>query len=181
MFFEARRRDTGMNNLLNEKEIQQAFIKIFSKYKFDLAITHPPHGGEKPHPHHIQIYSLTKKFCQYHNCQFGFFAEQKLLFLDSNNKYVFNFKKRKYIFFRIFQSYMLIRNNSGSLLYLLTLFFDIWTQMGSFFGYETAVDLAYKQNALLEYMSQSDVLKSYNAYYKKKEYLFLKINTQSSS
>ena len=71
--------DTGIDRLLKSSELRQAFIKVFSKHKIDLAITHPPHGGEKPHPHHIQLNRMTKEFCNYYSVKFGFFSEQKLL------------------------------------------------------------------------------------------------------
>lgn len=38
-------------------------------------ITHPPHGGEKPHPHHLQIFWLACAESRRRGMKFGFFSE----------------------------------------------------------------------------------------------------------
>lgn len=169
--------DTGFNKYLKSKEVEQAFIKIFSRQKFDLVITHPPHGGEKPHPHHIQIYLEVKKFSKFHNFKFCFFSEQKLLGkFNQDSCYFFNYDNKKYISVRLIESFGLINKDQHRFLFLFSVLKDIWFNFDRYIGFETQVDLNEKQKALLKFSSQEEVLKSYNAFYKKYEYLFIKTN-----
>jgi len=166
--------DTGIDHFLKKTELQQAFIKVFSKYKIDLAITHPPHGGEKPHPHHIQLYFLTKDFSRYYSAQFSFFCEQKLLTASKNHNDLFlNLKKKKYIAYQIFQGYRSLKDKEDNLLYIIKCILSVFFSFKSFFGFETEVDIEAKQASLACFESQQDVLKSYYAYYKKSEYLYI--------
>lgn len=166
--------DTGIAHLLKKGELTQAFIKVFSKYKADLVITHPPHGGEKPHPHHIQLYRMSKEFCQYYSVQFGFFSEQKLL-AESNNErdYFFNLKKKKYIIYRLLQGYQLLTREEKKTTFFINTIFSVLFNSKVYAGFEIAVNLEEKQSALANFESQQDVLKSYNAFYKKTEFLFI--------
>lgn len=170
--------DTGIDHLLKKSELRQAFIKVFSKYKADLAITHPPHGGEKPHPHHIQLYKMSKEFCRFYSVQFGFFSEQKLL-AESNTsqEYFFSFKKKKYVFYRLLQGYRLLNEEEQKLTFYLSAVFSILFDFKAYAAFEVAVNLEAKQSALANFESQQDVLKSYNAFYKKSEFLFLRIRS----
>lgn len=170
--------DTGIDHFLKKSELRQAFIKVFSKYKADLAITHPPHGGEKPHPHHIQLYKMSKEFCRFYSVQFGFFSEQKLL-AESNTsqEYFFSFKKKKYVFYRLLQGYRLLNEEEQKLTFYLSTVFSILFDFKAYAAFEVAVNLEAKQSALANFESQQDVLKSYNAFYKKSEFLFLRIRS----
>jgi hypothetical protein len=174
--------DTGMNSLLDEDDVQQAFIKVFSKFKFDLVITHPPHGGEKAHPHHIQMFLITKKFSVFHNCNFGFFSEQKILDRSQyQNHYLMKFKKKKYIFARLRRAIDLIKKDENKVSFFLTMLFDIWINFNWYKGYEVEVDIKGKQQALKNFPSQSEDLKSYNAFYKSNEFLFIKTQKPKKS
>ena len=166
--------DTGIDHLLKKNELRQAFIKVFSNHKANLAITHPPHGGEKPHPHHIQIYKISKEFCEYYSVQFGFFSEQKLL-AKSNNEhdYFFDLKKKKYILYRLIQAYRLLDEDEEKRTFLIYTMISILFDFKVYTGFEVAVNLKEKQSALANFESQQDVLKSYNAFYKKFEFLFI--------
>ncbi len=174
--------DTGIDHLLKKSELRQAFIKVFSKYKADLAVTHPPHGGEKPHPHHIQLYKMSKEFCQYYSVQFGFFSEQLLLAKESNNErdYFFNFKKKKYVLYRLLQGYRLLnKEEEEKVTFYITTVFSLLFDFKSYTAFEVAVNLNEKQSALANFESQQDVLKIYNAFYKKFEFLFVEKSTNS--
>ncbi len=170
--------DTGIDHFLKMSELRQAFIKVFSKYKADIAITHPPHGGEKPHPHHIQLYKMSKEFCRFYSVQFGFFSEQKLL-AESNTsqEYFFSFKKKKYVFYRLLQGYRLLNEEEQKLTFYLSTVFSILFDFKAYAAFEVAVNLEAKQSALANFESQQDILKSYNAFYKKSEFLFLRIRS----
>lgn len=167
--------DTGINQLLHESEVKMALIKTFSKYKFDLVLTHPPHGGEKPHPHHIQIYKAVKRFSQYHLSTFGFFSERKIM-SSVGSKCKYFFKDRKYILRQIFYSSKLIQNDVDSFsrwYFLLILFKDILFESALHLGFETTVNLEEKKKALLSFESQESVLKNYKTFCGETEYLFV--------
>lgn len=165
--------DFGMERLL--KNIDFGLHKVILKQEFDLIITHPPHGGEKPHPHHIQIYLAIKKACKDNNKHFGFFSEQKILEFYSENNYKFSFKKRRYISARVSKSKKLLTKEfflkKWKFWYLITK--AVWLDFNLYECFETEVNLIEKQKALGLFTSQINFLKEYNAYYKKVEYLFL--------
>lgn len=166
--------DTGINRLLNETEVKQIYIKIFSKYKFDLAITHPPHGGEKPHPHHIQLFRLTRDFCRYHRTRFGFFSDQKILLKrESTDYYILNFKRKKYIFNSFLQCYHLMVSDKKRLGFLFEGLFNLlfWKQKFSF--YQIKANIEEKHKALSFFKSQLEILKNYQSYNTETEFLYL--------
>lgn len=166
--------DTGIDHFLKSNELKQAFIKVFSKYKIDIAITHPPHGGEKPHPHHIQLYFMAKEFCDFYNVQFGFFSEQKLLDRTTNERlFRFTIKKKKYVCNRLFQGYHQISSDEDNFYFYLKSILSILFNFQKYSGFEVAVNLEEKQSVLANFESQQEVLKGYNAFYKKFEYLYL--------
>lgn len=166
--------DTGIDHFLKISELKQAYIKVFSKYKIDLAITHPPHGGEKPHPHHIQLNQMTKEFCKDYSAQFGFFCEQKLLAQSNHaHDYEFNLKKKKYVAHRLLQGYRLLNKKEKKFIFFIKIIFTMLFNFKRYDGFEAAVNLEEKHLALAIFESQQDILKSYNAFYKKSEYLFI--------
>lgn len=174
--------DTGIDHFLKISELRQAFIKVFSKYKADLAITHPPHGGEKPHPHHIQLYKMSKEFCRFYSVQFGFFSEQKLLAESNNHRdYLFNFKKKKYVIFRLLQGYRLLNDDEEKIIFYFSAVFSILFDFKAYTAFEIAVNLEEKQSVLANFESQQDVLKSYNAFYKKSEFLYIETTKNTST
>jgi len=165
--------DTGINRILKSNELKQA-LKVFSKYKIDFAITHPPHGGEKPHPHHIQLYRIINEHCKYHSIRFGFFCEQKLL--SPSNKqgnYYFSIKKKSYVLSRHLKGYRLLNDTEKRKSFLIKNIMSMLFNFRFYDGFHVAVNLKEKQSALANFESQQEVLKSYNAFYKKSEFLFL--------
>lgn len=172
--------DTGIDRLLKPSDLRQAFIKVFSKHRIDLAISHPPHGGEKPHPHHIQIYRMTKDFCAFYSVKFGFFSEQKLLEpLNNEPSYYLSLKKKKYIAHRILKGYQLLNGEEENSSFLLKCVMTVLFNFRSYKGFEVEVNLEEKQSFLANFESQQEVLKSYNSFYKKSEYLFIEIEQKS--
>lgn len=166
--------DTGIDHFLKPNELRQAFTKILSKHTFDLVITHPPHGGEKPHPHHIQLHFMAKELCQFYNIQFGFFSEQKLLDLTTKKRlFHFNMNNKKYVCNRITQGFLQISNKKGIFFYYLKSIFSIILNYHKYNGFEATVDLNDKHSALANFESQQEVLKSYNTFYKKSEFLYV--------
>lgn len=170
--------DTGINKLLRSSEVNQALIKVFSKHKFDLVITHPPHGGEKPHPHHLQMFMVTKEFSKFHSFVFGFFCEQKLLQnREPGQRHFLTFKRKKYVFQRLIQGFKLMVDENHRFSFLIDSVFDLISLNGPYLGYEAEVNVDTKHQALSSFESQDDVLKSYSSYYKKIEYLYIEERT----
>lgn len=166
--------DTGIDHFLKPNELKQAFIQMFSKNKIDLAVTHPPHGGEKPHPHHIQLYFMTKEFCDAYHVQFGFFSEQKLLDRTTNERlFRFTIKKKRYVCNRLSQGYHQICDDDDKFYFYIKSILSMLFNFQKYSGFEVAVDLEEKQSALANFESQQEILKNYNAFYKKFEYLYV--------
>ena len=80
---------------------------------------------------------------------------------------------KKYIAHRILQGYINLTDKENSLYFLLKCIFSVFFNFKLFLGYEIDVDLEQKQSILASFESQQDVLKSYNTYYKKTEFLYL--------
>lgn len=165
--------DVGMTRLLQNLEF--GISKAFSKNKFDLVITHPPHGGEKPHPHHIQVYLSLKKMCHDQSLQFGFFSEQKILQMMKNTNYTFTFKNKKYLYMRLKKSRKLLTGESflTRWIFWYAINKEIWSDTNCYLGYETEVDKDEKQRALGTFNSQIQYLRDYNAYFNSTEYLYI--------
>lgn len=166
--------DTGISHLLKTIEVEQAFSKVFPNNSLDLVISHPPHGGEKPHPHHIQLYEMTRKYCKSHSVQFGFFSEQKILAKSlREHDYFFDLKKKKYILFRLLQGYRLLHKNEKKTAFFFRLGLSVVCDFKIYMGFESSVNLKEKQSALAKFESQEDILKNYNSFYRKFEFLFV--------
>lgn len=165
--------DLGMSYLLNNLEF--ALSKVLLKQTYDLLITHPPHGGEKPHPHHIQIYLLIKKHCYKKGIQFGFFSEQKIFQSVGHNKYKLNFAKKRYIYARLSKARQLLAFQSSFKKWLFWFLANksVWLDFESYEGFEIEVNKYEKQNALKLFKTQIGFLKEYNTYSKSIEFLFL--------
>ena len=170
--------DPGMTRLLQNLEF--GINKVFSKNNYDMIITHPPHGGEKPHPHHIHSYSVLKRICKEQFIQFGFFSEKKILQMSENAKYKFSFFKRKFVLSRTSESRKLLTDESlirrWSFWYSVNKI--IWTDYTSYEGFEIAVDKKDKQRALNLFKTQIHFLKKYNSYFNNVEFLFLEPKPQ---
>lgn len=72
--------DTGITNCLhNLRSTFKEFLDAcLFETPFDIIITHPIHGGEKPHLHHIQAFYAVRSECRIRNIAFGFFSERRL-------------------------------------------------------------------------------------------------------
>lgn len=174
--------DNGIDHFLKSNDLKQAFIKVFSKYKIDMAITHPPHGGEKPHPHHIQLYFMAREFCEFYNVKFGFFSEQKLLDRATKDRlFQLSMRKKRYVCNRLIQGYRQISDLKTNFYFFVKSILSIIFNFRTYTGFEIAVNLEEKQAALANFESQQEVLKNYNAFYKKFEYFYLENRRRKSS
>lgn len=167
--------DSGINRLL--VDLAPAINSILNKTKYDLAITHPPHGGEKPHPHHIQAHFTLKELCRKLNVKFAFFSEYSLQCqVILGNVCQFSVKNKKFIFHRIKYSYYFLRreNFSNKFFYLYKSALSLFLDYSSYELNELNSNIENKKKALSLYKSQEDVLRSYNSYYRTREYLFIR-------
>lgn len=166
-------KDLGMNRLLDA--VEYGVLKSLSRSNFDLLITHPPHGGERPHPHHIQSYVAVKKICRRLEKQFGFFSEQTFMLRSSDDQFGFDLKQRQYIQKRVSQSRNMLHQEPIHKKWAnwLTANLEIWFDFDLYDVFQVDVQTDQKQNALGLFESQIDILKSYNTYSKTSEYLFL--------
>jgi LmbE family N-acetylglucosaminyl deacetylase len=165
--------DTSINGLLKPEELSRSLENIVSKYKFDILITHPPHGGEKPHPHHIQLFLMAKKYSRRFPVRFGFFSERIILTQRNQKEYYFSLSDKKFLIQKIFQSYRLLTQEKRKIFYLRKAVLNAFFNTHHYTGFEVAVNMKEKHLALNEFKSQKDVLQNYKSYYNEHEYLFL--------
>jgi LmbE family N-acetylglucosaminyl deacetylase len=139
-------------------------------------ITHPPHGGEKPHPHHIQSYVATKKLCKSYHVGFGFFCETKLLnvAMDSN-VFRLNGDTKKYILLRLIKACQFLKNDKLQIAYIVKFSFSVLFDFNKYSAFEQEVDLIAKKDALLFFESQIVHLKTYAHYNNISEFLYLEL------
>lgn len=174
--------DSGVNKLL--VGVPNSLRNILSRSKYDLAITHPPHGGEKSHPHHIQAHFHLRNECLRQNVKFAFFSETSLQcqFIIGNACQLTK-KNKHYIWGKVKLSFALLNREN----FVKKLIFFMKTSLYLFFDYSTyelnefSSSLVEKQKALSLYDSQSEVLKSYNSYYRTREYLFIRSSNYITS
>lgn len=166
--------DTGFDKLLNTKEVENAFLQAFSMGQYDFAITHPPHGGEKPHPHHLQLHRIVKRICVNTSMKYGFFCEQNLFcFSLSEKKYYLSFTNKKFIIRHVLQGKNYFRKDFDKIFFLLQSVLEVLFNFKMYIGYQTVVDLSEKQAILEIFESQKDVLHSYSAFDSEAEFLFV--------
>lgn len=174
--------DSGINRLL--VDVCPIINDFLNKTKYGLAITHPPHGGEKPHPHHIQAHFALKKMCRKLNVKFAFFSEYNLhCQVILGNVCQLSMKNKKIIFHRIKYSYLFLRREN----FLNKFFYFYKSALSLFLDYSTYEinefnsNIEDKKKALSLYKSQENVLSSYNSYYRTREYLFIRSSNYITS
>lgn len=181
--------DSGFNNCIsNINSALEKFLADNSLAKsFDLMITHPYHGGEKPHPHHIQTFHAVKHLSKRKKIAFGFFSE-KVLPLDElgYSKYKLSFKLRWHHNFALLK--LLLKSslkNKGLLPEILRTAKAITTDLilgeNIFILTQFYVNSEEKIRTLQLYQSQICHLMKYNSIYKSEEYLYIDKNFFDSS
>jgi len=170
--------DPGISKCLDRvEETIGDFIKIQNK-QYNILITHPPHGGEKPHPHHIQAFHALRRISKKMDCRFGFFCE-KLLKMKTLTKHYYSLPWRRDLLLFIDYYKMLSRNQLSTKTKLQECLSEIAFYIRLFFTEQTfRVETYYpnqiqKQNALLKYKSQVAYLIKYDAFKSGIEYLYL--------
>lgn len=169
--------DFGFYTLLDKFE--QKLEKYISENQFDLIITHPPHGGEKAHPHHLHAF-LVAFFCSLKaQIQFGFFSEcGQSLCENLSNGILHRLKAIPLLFLYTAQTFPYLNWKSrlkwiqtfGKRLYHLCKKFYFQGLYFRRFEFESPVDE--KKQALNHYTSQREILNSYRTSTSDREYLF---------
>lgn len=171
--------DTGIKSCLEGVEEKLAeYVKSLSPTEpYEVIITHPFHGGEKPHPHHIQLFYATRDLCHKENVKFGFFSEKSLriprhnkldfVFTDNFEFKIFIFRIRNifknWVSFRFFATQLLMafvswRNRKREQKFLLSSFTASHDE---------------KSERLSKYTSQKDFLLHYKTSRQIEEFLYL--------
>lgn len=169
--------DFGFDSLL--PNLEQRFEAFVQKQNYDMIITHPPHGGEKAHPHHLQVFLMSLVFSLKKNLKFGFFSECHTS-LCENMKSDFLFKLKALPLFLLYtiQTFFLLRwkfkllwlQELGSNFFIAairTIFRGL-----VFRRFEIETSLVEKKKVLQKYSSQKSVLQSYKSSSSDREYLF---------
>lgn len=168
--------DLGFDSILFN--LKNDLKNYLLRNKFDLIITHAPHGGEKPHPHHLQCFLAALCLSTSLSIQFGFFSEipislcqqvelnrfkiktSKLFYLNLATVTKIKWKyKLSWIGFFIFQ----FLNITYSSKRLKKIFFN---------RLELCCDIREKKAALERYQSQKNVLQFYKTSNSDREFLF---------
>lgn len=169
--------DLGIRSVLVDLEAR--LKKYLTENIFDLIITHAPHGGEKPHPHHLQTFLSTFAFCLKMQSSFGFFSDRELPLCEQIDfSHYFRLK-----IFQIFFLYLSItrciewRYRLQWLCILLANSSQIVSRLAieqiGFSRCELLCDIREKQLTLEKYSSQVSVLRSYKSSTCNRDYLFL--------
>lgn len=168
--------DRGVNSLLYD--VEEYLLFTLQKKKYSAVITHPPHGGEKTHPHHIQCFHIARRLCHQMDLTFGFFSDKSINCTEINeNLCQFNVLNQFRIFYKYFQLHLKIRKyplkNLGELrkefIYLLK---NIIPRQ-KYFLYSFHPRIFEKQSTLGIYSSQISSLITFKNYLTSVEYLYL--------
>lgn len=163
--------DKGLSRLLCG--IQEAMERITLVNSYDVIITHPPHGGEKPHPHHIQSFLGLKNYCKANKIVFAFFSEMKIELNTSSRKITCSSKKL--LIQKMIASFFLLKDELlyRRMLFLLDCFFSVLFLRRSFYFIEIVDGSSQDREEILNlFKSQIEVLKKYQSYEKGREYLY---------
>ncbi len=159
--------------------LSDCFNNYMARNSFDMIITHPPHGGEKPHPHHLQIFLMSFVFCLKNKFKFGFFSETGTSFCSrAHQKNLFKLKMLPLLFLYSIKTFYHLswyykwrwfRSFGKPLLSLpLRHFFQ------SVLFHRQKIEFANeeKRKVLKMYSSQKSVLESYKSFSSGHEFLF---------
>lgn len=173
--------DRGIKNYLSgvyptiQKLIDNSFI-INPNETYDIILTHPPHGGEKPHPHHIQAFIACLMLSSKYKLMFAFFSERKVDILKVN-EHLLRLSKPKVLFF--FMGYLFNMIKAGDFtiffreLLLILKSFPMVKDHWNFRELKFYPEPAEKKLALINYNSQIDVLERYKSFvFSDVEYLY---------
>lgn len=170
--------DRGIQSTL--PDFREDLADYLSRHDFDMIITHPPHGGEKPHPHHLQTLLTAFSHCLRYQVKFAFFSESRNSLceptrLDSLLKMRLLPLVALYV---LRTTYALKWRYKFSWLQFLLkdlfkVLFELKSQRKLFFRFEIDCPLEEKKISLRHYTTQVDVLDSYRTSSSGEEYLFL--------
>lgn len=176
--------DTGIDRCLEGvRNVIVSFIDASANHSpYDLIITHPFHGGEKPHPHHLQSYHIVKQECRKRKISFGFFSEKRLPLyqLNETNFQMLFWNQIQYNFWylmALLKSISVHWKLTGELYMLLKeLFDDLLFNHNRFELHSYLIRPSEKISILEKYQSQFYHLINYKSIYNSVEYLYLEVS-----
>lgn len=163
--------DVGINALL--RGLERALSADFEVNDADVVITHPPHGGERPHPHHVQAFFAVRRAARACGRRFAFFSEHPESLCDRKNDGCFAVSRSSVSRF-LFRRILALRPRDrfrGFLLWIRESFFaPLATKLDR---HQIAVDVSEKRSFLGAHESQTDVISTYRTAEQDREYLFI--------
>ena len=171
--------DPGISRCIsNVRESVSSFINLRTeKSKFEMIITHPFHGGEKPHPHHIQLFHAVRSICAEKKSTFGFFSE-RLLPIPQVSKNQYKFSNLFEVKLALEHLGFLICKRAGLIgtVKVASMLVSDWFKRtkNQIFAVQTFyVEPEEKKKVLANYKSQEEFLKNYKTPTQTIEYLYL--------
>lgn len=137
------------------------------KYNFDLVITHPPHGNERPHTHHVESFVDCERYCLRRRIAFGFFSEVSYVGSQFNPD-------------NIFDSYAYLLRMYGKKKFCNKLHFEfcqvnrksmLWSLGVTFYESKFLSEQEKMVGLLSLYKSQVEGLREYKSFYQNNRYL----------
>ena len=173
--------DVGFDKCLyNVRQIFTMFINESAfDFPFDLVITHPFHGGEKPHPHHLQAFHIVRQECRKRKIAFGFFSEKRLpLYPVKSNIFKMSLKNQMRFNFWYLSSLLKTFPSQWNLVREILFFTrelleDFFIFKNTFVLHRFFVRPSEKLCVLEKYSSQFHHLLKYKAIYESVEYLYV--------
>lgn len=168
--------DNGFYTLLSG--VHKAIYEKIEKDQYSFIITHPPHGGEKPHPHHIQSFYTCRRLAGKKNIRFGFFSETLMPNTDTDSNTLEITFFQEVIFLRTYFKYLILYRNSG-FGWSLEIFYELLRLGSSFFRkrnfslFKFFPNLEYKIKALNKFESQLQFIKQYKSFASDTEFLYI--------
>lgn len=169
-------KDGGYCSLLSN--VESCINSVLQAKFYEAVITHPPHGGEKPHPHHIQCFHVARRLAYENSIQFGFFSEKPLPFKKLNSRcYSFNFAQKIASLTRYFGLLWVIKKyplkNFKEAKRELFFFLSQMLSIENFYFLSFYPNAFQKQSTLAKFESQKALLEEYKAFLSSVEYLYL--------
>lgn len=169
-------RDNGPNSLL--LDVDKKLLSVLKRSHYHAVITHPPHGGEKPHPYQIQCFHVARRLCAELKIPFGFFSDKKVESVEVDiNLYKLGIGSQLRLLAKYLKYHLKIRKyplkNCSEIMselkyFLRTLFRRRKYTLLSFYP-----NMFEKQSTLDKYRSQLNSLINFKSYVNSVEYLYL--------
>lgn len=160
--------DPGFYSLI--PDLPDKTYRLLRSSKYRTVITHSPDGGEKPHPHHIQLHIICRYFTRELNITFKFFSEKieiPVMRKTNFSKYFINYIKALMLLKISTVNKMLLIDIALKAIYLNLKDNKLFTVEHIF-----SVDKEMKKRCLIAHESQKEVITLYCTRNNSYEYLW---------